>query len=88
MKLKVGSTAMVFGVFMALVHLVWMLMVMFGVAQWYLNWILGLHLVSNPYKILPFNLVTAATLIVVTFAVGYVGGWIFAFIWNRLHKGK
>ncbi len=88
MKLKVGATAMVFGVFMAFVHVVWMLMVFFGLAQWYLNWILGLHLITNPFVVMPFNIMTAVWLIIFTFVVGYVGGWIFANIWNGLHKGK
>ena len=88
MKLKVGATALVFGVVMALLHTIWMIMVYLGVANLYLNWILGLHLVTNPYRVLPFNLVTAVELIVFTFVVGYVFGWVFAYIWNWLHKGR
>lgn len=87
MKLKSGPTALVFGFFMSLVHLVWMIMIFFGVAQWYLNWIFGLHLLTNPYKVLPFSFSAAIMLLVFTFVVGYVAGWVFAFIWNRLHRG-
>lgn len=78
---------MVVGVFAALMHAVWMVLIYIGVAQTYMNWIFGLHLLTNPYKVLPFNWGSAATLIIVTFVVGYVMGWVFAFIWNRLHKG-
>lgn len=88
MKLHIGSTALVVGVFVALMHAIWMLLIFFGVAQLYMNWIFGLHLLTNPYKVLPFNLMTAVWLIVFTFIVGYIMGWVFAFIWNRLHKGK
>lgn len=88
MKLKLGGTAMVLGIFVALMHAIWMLMIYLGLAQIYLNWIFGLHLITNPYKVLPFNFGTALTLIIVTFIVGYIMGWVFAFIWNRLHKGK
>ena len=88
MKLKVGKTAIVFGLFIAFMHLVWMLMVATGIAQWYLKWILGLHLLNNPFVVLPFSFGTAVTLIVVTFIVGYLGGWVFAWIWNYLHKGQ
>ncbi len=87
MKLKLGSTGMALGVFVALMHAVWMLAIYLGVAQMYMNWIFGLHLLTNPYRVLPFNFSAALTLIVVTFVVGYVMGWVFAFIWNRLHKG-
>lgn len=78
---------MVLGVFVALMHALWMLLIFFGVAQLYMNWIFGLHLLTNPYTVLPFNWGSAITLIIVTFVVGYVMGWVFAFIWNRLHKG-
>ncbi len=87
MKLKTGPTALVTGVFVAFMHFVWMLMVYFKIAQWYLNWVFGLHLLTNPYKVLAFNFGTAVTLLVFTFIVGYFAGWVFAFIWNRLHKG-
>lgn len=88
MKLKVGATAMVFGVIVALMHAIWMLMVWLGLGQIYLNWIFGLHLITNPFQVLPFNMGTALVLIVFTFVVGYVLGWVFAFVWNRLHKGR
>lgn len=87
MKLKAGPTALVVGIFVALMHAVWMLMIFAGIAQWYLNWIFGLHLITNPFKVLPFSLMSAIWLIVFTFVVGYVMGWVFAWIWNRLHKG-
>lgn len=87
MKLRASGTAMVFGSFIALLHLIWMIMVYLGVAKWYLDWVLGLHLLTNPYKVLPFSFTAAITLIIFTFVVGYVAGWVFAFIWNKLHKG-
>jgi hypothetical protein len=88
MKLKVGSTAMTLGLFFALVHTIWMAMVYFGLAQVYLDWILGLHLLSNPFVLMPFSFATALGLIVFTFLVGYAAGWIFAVIWNNFHKAK
>lgn len=80
MKLKAGPTALVVGIFVALMHAVWMLMIFFGFAQWYLNWIFGLHLITNPFTVLPFSLMSAIWLIVFTFVVGYVMGWVFAWI--------
>lgn len=88
MKLKVGATALVFGTVVALMHAVWMLMVFLGFGQTYLDWIFGLHLLSNPFTVLPFNFVSAVVLVIFTFVVGYVMGWVFAWIWNGLHKGK
>jgi hypothetical protein len=88
MKLKLGSTGMTVGFFVALMHAVWMLMIFLGLGQLYLDWIFGLHLISNPFTVQPFNFGSGLTLIVFTFVVGYVMGWAFAFIWNKLHKGK
>ncbi len=79
---------MVMGVFVALVHVVWMLLIFLGLGQLYLNWIFGLHLISNPFVVMPFNFGAALILIIFTFVVGYVMGWVFAVIWNRLQKGK
>lgn len=85
-KLHIGSVALIFGVVIALLHLVWSLMVFTGIAGWYLGWILGLHFLSNPYKVQAFSWSKAGLLVLFTFVVGYVFGWVFAFIWNRLHK--
>lgn len=83
MKLKQSSIALTFGIFVALMHAVWMLLIFLGLAQTYLNWIFGLHLLSNPFMVLPFNFGAAVTLIIFTFVVGYVMGLVFAFIWNK-----
>ncbi len=76
------------GLFMVVVHAVWSLMVFFGLAKLYFDWILGLHFLNNPFKVSAFSLVKAGTLLIVVFVVGYLMGWVFAFLWNRLHKGK
>lgn len=88
MKLHTSSTALVVGVFVAFMHLIWMVMVYLGLGQMYLDWIFGLHLITNPFMVMPFNFGAALTLIAFTFVVGYVFGWIFAMIWNKLRKGK
>jgi len=88
MKLNLGKTALVFGFLVSLMHLMWMTMVYLGVGQMYLDWVFGLHLISNPFTVLPFSFGAALTLIVFTFVVGCVMGWFFAWIWNRFVKGK
>ena len=67
-------------------HLVWSVLVLLGWAQTIINFILGLHMLSIPVQVLPFNIATAGLLIVVTFAVGYVAGRVFATVWNAVHK--
>ncbi|HSX49128.1 MAG TPA: hypothetical protein VLE44_02620 [Candidatus Saccharimonadales bacterium] len=88
MKLNCGKTALVVGFFVSFMHLVWLVMVWSGLGQAYLDWILGLHQVSLNIRVLPFNLMNGVYLLIVTFIVGYLMGWMFAYIWNRLIKGK
>lgn len=86
MKLKVHETGLALGTMAALMHAVWATMVFLGVAQPFLDWILMLHSLANPYAVLSFDLARSLTLVVVTFAVGYLVGWVFANIWNRVVK--
>jgi hypothetical protein len=51
-----------------------------------LNFVFWLHMLSNPYQVAPFDLAAAVSLLVIAFLVGYVIGWIFSSLWNKLHK--
>ena len=86
MKLSESRTALVVGTFVALVHVIWSLLVFFGFAKPYMDWILGLHFVNNSFTLKPFAFGTAITLVIFTFVIGYVFGYIFAMVWNKLHK--
>ena len=68
-------------------HAVWSLLVAFGYAKPFMDWVMSLHFVVNPgYQIQPFDLTTAVILVVVTSCVGYAVGYAFATIWNKLHR--
>lgn len=67
---------MMLGLFFGGLHALWALMVYTGFAQVYVNWIFGLHFLSNPFWIQPFKIETALTLVAFTFVVGYVAGFI------------
>ena len=86
-ELNVHKVALSFGFFLGGWHLVWSVFVALGWAQTIINFILGLHMLSVPVQVLPFNITTAGLLILVTFAVGYVAGRVFATVWNAVHKG-
>ena len=86
MKLNVQKTALMFGTFAGLMHTIWSLLVALGFAQAYLNWMMGLHFLQNPFTIAPFNFTTAVALIAVTSALGYLVGFVFSTVWNRLNK--
>ncbi len=90
MKLDKEKTALVLGIFLGLIHLVWALLVLLipGGLQAFLNWIYGVHFLNNPFFITGFNLVNAVLLVLVTFAAGYLMGWVFAEVWNWAQKRK
>lgn len=82
-KNKIG---LILGSFAGLFHLVWGLLIVFGLAQPLLDFIYNLHSLNNPFTVMPFDLVRTLGLIVVTFLVGYVFGYVFAMIWNKFHQ--
>jgi len=74
---------MSFGAFLALWHTLWALLVWLGAAQWLLDFIFRLHMITPPYKVASFDFLTAAGLVLMTAISGYAFGWVIAFIWNR-----
>ena len=65
-KHKLG---LAFGSFMALFHLVWGLLIAFGMAQSLLDFIYNLHSLNNPFMVMPFDIVRTIGLIIFTFLV-------------------
>lgn len=84
MKFKPMTVALYTGFFLAAFHLLWSLMVALGVGQTYLDWILRLHFVKNPFVVMPFDLNTMITLVVFTFIVGFIVGWVGTMCWNKM----
>lgn len=86
MTLNKHKTAMALGFFIGGWHLVWSFLVGVGFAQTLLNWSFSWHMLSNPFVVQPFSLTNALILIIVTFAVGYAVGYLFATVWNKVHE--
>lgn len=82
-----AKTALTVGAFIGGWHVIWSILVALGVAQGLINFILWMHMISLPYVVKAFDSSAAATLIVSTALMGYVGGYFFAKIWNRMHRG-
>jgi len=78
---RVGLTAAV--VFSG-IHLVWALLVSLGLAKPLADFMFGLHFMQNPMAMASFSLGNALMLVVLAFAVSYVFGWLFAFVYNKL----
>lgn len=75
---------LVLGATFGVVHAGWAALVAFKGAQPLLDWMFGLHFIEPVYTVSDFALMNAAMLVVVTALVGYVMGWIFGFIWNKV----
>jgi hypothetical protein len=80
--------ALSLGSFAGFTHLIWSILLAIGWAKPLLDFILNVHHISLNYSLLTFSLGRAVLLIVVTFAVGYVFGFVFATIWNMHTKNN
>ena len=78
-----NKTGLTFGFLISFIHLVWAVLVAIGLAQPLVNFILNIHMVSEPVLVMPFSLGKVIGLIVVTFIVGYIFGYLMAFFWNK-----
>jgi hypothetical protein len=67
-------------------HFVWSLLVLIGWAQPIIDFIFWAHMIKPVYFVKPFDPMAAATLIVITAAIGYFFGFFGAVIWNKLHR--
>jgi hypothetical protein len=85
-KLNQQKTALTLGLLFSGVHVAWGLLVLIGLAQPLMDFIFWAHMVANPYQVTGFTLTQALVLVVVTFGTGFIGGWVFSWIWNRLVK--
>lgn len=81
-KINANKLGLTFGLFVAIWHALWALLVGIGVAQNALDWVLPLHFFSFTFSILAFSWTNAIILIIAAFVGGYVMGWLFAELWN------
>ena len=87
-KMNKNQLGLKVGIFFAFLHAVWAIFVvaMPTILQNFLNWIFKIHFLNPIWIITKFNLIDAIWLIIVTFIVGYIIGWVFAYIHNLMEK--
>ena len=85
-RIEPNRAGFVFGALMGSWHLLWSVLVALGVAQPLIDFIFWIHFIKPVYVIEPFAFLRAAILVLVTAAIGYVTGFVFAVLWNRLHR--
>ena len=86
MHLKPHKTGLALGAFVGLLHIIWSLIVALGWAQALVQFKLSMHMVSVPITILPFDIGTAVALVIMAAIVGYVLGYLFAVVCNRVGR--
>lgn len=82
---KVG---LVFGGLFGIMHAMWALMVLVGVAQGFMDWIFALHFLNFQYNVDPFSWVNAIALVIITSLIGYIMGCVFGWLWNLAHSAS
>ena len=87
-KIDKNKTGLTFGLLTGLFHLFWSILVALGLAQALVNFIFTIHMLNISITVMPFDVIKALLLIIVTFVVGYIFGWLMAFFWNKCFKEK
>ena len=66
--------------------LLWALLVLLGWAQPLMDFVFWAHMINPVYVVKAFDPKAAATLVVITFIMGYAFGFVGALLWNKLHR--
>ena len=82
-RIQPHSLGLVSAAFLAIVRAFWSLLVAAGWAQQAIDFIFRLHMIAPAYRIAEFHLGTAAGLVAMTAAIGYIAGWVMGLVWNR-----
>lgn len=80
-----GKVGLVLGSMLGGFHLVWSVLVLLNWGQPVIDFVFWAHMIHVSYIVGPFDIIASATLIVLTFCVGYVMGQIGARVWNKVH---
>lgn len=82
-RIHPNSVGLAFAAFLGTFHALWAVLIWAGGAQWLLDFVFRLHMITPPYHVTGFNLFTAATLVLVTAGIGYASGCFIGFLWNQ-----
>ena len=74
------------GSFVGLIHLVQGILIALGFAQPLMDFIYNIHSLNNPFTVMPFNFMRSLGLVIITFLIGYIFGYVFATLWNKFHR--
>ena len=83
-----AKVAITLGAFLGGGYVIWSIFVALGWAQALVDFKLWVHMVSVPVVVKAFDLSAVATLIIISTVIGYIVGYVFALIWNRMHHER
>ena len=81
-RVRASSFGLAFAAFLGAWHALWAFLVWAGAAQWLLDFVFRLHMITPPYRVTAFSPMTALALVLFTAVLGYVSGWFIGFLWN------
>ncbi len=84
--LNKNQVGLIIGLFFAVLHIGWSLLVALGLAQVLTDWVLWLHFMNIQVRIESFEVSRAVLLTLFTFVVGYLLGFVSTWIWNMVIK--
>lgn len=74
------------GALFGIVHLIWSILIAFGLAQPFIDFIFNLHMIEPFYVIQPFALSKAVGLVLVTSMLGYAAGYVLGTLWDMARR--
>lgn len=86
MYINENKFGLVLGSFAGIWHIVWSILVFIGWAQPLINFSLWAHMISLQPVIGPFDISSAVSVVVFAAVIAYITGYIFAKLWNAIHK--
>jgi hypothetical protein len=83
---NLNKVGLVIGALIGGWHGLWALLVLLGWAQPLMDFVFWAHMINPVYVVKAFDPKAAATLVVITFIMGYAFGFVGALLWNKLHR--
>lgn len=71
-------------IIMLSIHLVWCVLVFFGIAQTVIDYLFWIHFIKPTYQIDKFDMFVAIYLLITVSCIGFIVGYIFAKVFNFL----
>jgi len=87
-ELNKNNIGLSLGIIFVAIHVLWFIILVAGFGQHFLSWIIETHFIKINIEIIEFNLFLGIMTLIRAFVVGYITGWLFAFIYNKLQGVK